>query len=57
MKTKIIFILVFCALFFGFKQAYASVIINEVELNPTGERFIELYNPDSSIVDLTDWYL
>ena len=35
----------------------ASVVINEIQLNPTEERFIELYNSGSSSVDLTDWYI
>jgi LPXTG-motif cell wall-anchored protein len=35
----------------------ASVIINEIQLNPTEERFIELYNSGGSAVDLTDWYI
>ncbi len=35
----------------------AGVIINEVEISPTEERFVELYNNGSSSVDLTDWYI
>lgn len=35
----------------------ASVVINEVQLSPTENRFIELYNSGSSSVDLTDWYI
>ena len=35
----------------------ASVVINEVQLSPTEERFIELYNSGSSSVDLTNWYI
>jgi len=37
--------------------AYANVFINEVQIAPTEERFVELYNSGSSSVDLTDWYI
>lgn len=36
---------------------YANVIINEVKISPTEDRFVELYNNGSSSVDLTDWYI
>jgi hypothetical protein len=35
----------------------AQVVINEVQISPTGERFIELYNTDDSAVDLTGWFI
>jgi len=35
----------------------ASVIINEVQISPTENRFLELYNNGSSSVDLTGWYI
>ena len=35
----------------------ASVVINEVQVSPTEERFLELYNNGSSSIDLTDWYI
>lgn len=38
-------------------MAQANVIINEVQLSPTEERFIELYNSGNSAVDLTGWYI
>ncbi|MEX2052162.1 MAG: lamin tail domain-containing protein [Candidatus Paceibacterota bacterium] len=41
----------------SFGLAQAQIVINEVQLAPTGERFIELYNTGSSAVNLTDWYL
>lgn len=37
--------------------ANASVLINEIQLSPTEERFIELYNTGSSAIDLTNWYI
>lgn len=37
--------------------ASAAIFINEVQISPIKERFIELYNSDSSDVDLTGWYL
>ncbi|PIY58555.1 MAG: hypothetical protein COY98_01400 [Candidatus Yonathbacteria bacterium CG_4_10_14_0_8_um_filter_43_17] len=50
---KIIFILI---LFFA-QTVSATVIVNEVQISPINERFIELYNSDSSDVDLTGWYI
>lgn len=52
------FILICLFIFFScFYVANAGVIINEVELYPTEERFIELYNTDNTEVDLTDYYI
>lgn len=53
-KHFIIFIMVF---FSWVGIANASVIINEVQLSPTENRFVELYNSGSSSVDLTNWYI
>ncbi|MEI7764999.1 MAG: lamin tail domain-containing protein [bacterium] len=55
MKAKITFILVFSFLFFGFSFVHAEVIINEVQIKPVGESFIELYNSGDASVDLTGW--
>jgi len=52
MRTALIFFL-FCVPFF----ASAAVFINEIQIAPTKERFIELYNSDSLDVDLTGWYI
>ena len=35
----------------------SKILITEVQVNPTGGRFIELYNPNDFSVDLTGWYL
>ncbi len=43
--------------FYGSNLVYAGVVINEVQLLPTNERFVELYNDTSSSVDLTGWYM
>lgn len=43
--------------FYGSNLVYANVVINEVQLLPTNERFVELYNDTSSSVDLTGWYM
>lgn len=51
-KVLLIIVLVFCA-----HSAHAEIIINEVKLSPTADRFIELYNNSSSAVNLTDWYM
>jgi len=39
------------------QQTAAKILINEIQLSPTGNRFIELYNPNNSSVNLTNWYL
>ncbi len=57
MYKKGILVLAGIFLFFGCNIAQANVIINEVQLNPTEERFIELYNSSDSAVNLTDWYI
>lgn len=45
-------------LFFIFTlKVSANVIISEVQIAPTENRFIELYNDGSSSVDLTNWYI
>ncbi|MFA5997332.1 MAG: lamin tail domain-containing protein [Candidatus Paceibacterota bacterium] len=54
--TKINFCWVFLIVFFA-QTASAQVLINEVQISPIGERFIELYNSDTSDVDLTGWYI
>src|ERR1035437_6793698 len=41
----------------GFRLAQAGVIISEVKISPTEDRFIKLYNQDNNTVDLTNWYI
>lgn len=53
-KKTIIFITVFLS---WFGLVHANIVINEVQISPTEERFIELYNSGSSSVDLTNWYI
>ena len=36
---------------------YSKILITELQASPIGERFIELYNPNETSVDLTDWYI
>lgn len=56
MSRRIILIsLVFLILFPG--SVFASISINEVQLSPTENRFIELYNSGDLAVDLTGWYI
>lgn len=54
---KIILGVIIFVLFFITKLVSAEVIINEVQIKPTEDRFIELYNTGSSSVDLTNWYI
>ncbi len=57
MFKKIIFTFFGLLLLTPHSFAYAGVIFNEVQLNPTTERFIELYNSDDVPIDLTGWYI
>jgi len=34
-----------------------EILISEIRLLPIPQRFIELYNPNSNDIDLTDWYI
>jgi len=36
---------------------YPKILISEIQILPTEARFIEIYNPNSSEVNLTDWYI
>ncbi len=56
-RLKIFNFVIFAILFFFTRTAYAQVVINEIQLAPINERFIELYNPDNTDVDLTGWYI
>jgi len=54
---KLILVLVLVSFFLGVRFVYAGVVINEVKISPIEDRFIKLYNQDSSEVDLTNWYI
>lgn len=47
---------VFLLLFFA-RIVSAQVLINEIQISPIGERFIELYNSGTSDIELTGWYI
>jgi len=34
-----------------------KLLINEIQIAPINERFVEIYNPNDEIVDLTGWYM
>ena len=36
---------------------YKNILISEVQISPIDKRFIELYNPNQTDVNLTGWYL
>lgn len=36
---------------------YPKILISEIQIEPIGQRFIELYNPNNKSVDLTGWYI
>jgi len=38
-------------------DASQSILISEIQIYPTENRFIELYNPNDFSIDLTNWYL
>jgi len=50
-------ILLLVIFFCQIEIVFGAVIINEVKLSPTEERFIELYNNGDTTVNLTDWYI
>lgn len=55
---KTLFILPIIVFFvFGVKEAFAKIVINEIQIAPTADRFVELYNDSGSEVDLTGYYL
>ncbi|MCX6752418.1 MAG: lamin tail domain-containing protein [Candidatus Nomurabacteria bacterium] len=56
MSKKIILIFMVVLFFSRFNFARAEVIINEVQIKPIGESFIELYNSGAS-QDLTGWFI
>lgn len=39
------------------RPTYPKILITEVQILPIEERFVELYNPNSTAVELTDWYV
>ena len=39
------------------KPVYPKILISEVQILPVKQRFVELYNPNDSPIDLTGWYL
>ena len=36
---------------------YPKILISEIQISPIAQRFVELYNPNLTDVDLTGWYL
>ena len=57
MYKKIIPVFFGIALLALFNFAQAEVVINELQLSPAEERFLELYNTSDEAVDLTNWYI
>jgi len=57
MRTIALIAVTFFVLGVEAQVATAAVVLNEVQIAPSNERFVELYNPDSSDVDLTGWYI
>ncbi len=53
-KHCLILLIVF---FVFYHKVDANVVINEIEILPTTNRFIELYNSGTSAVSLTGWYI
>ena len=52
MRTLALIFIIFFA-----QTASAQVFVNEIQISPINERFIELYNSGDTDVDLTDWYI
>ncbi len=57
MSRKLIVFLFLIIFFSKFNLVRADVVINEVQVLPTGEKFFELYNTGDLQVDLTGWYI
>lgn len=38
-------------------STYPKILISEVQISPIQDRFVELYNPNSQDINLTNWYL
>lgn len=57
LKQKIKHYIFIIVLFLVSNTVHANIVINEIQLNPTDNRFIELYNSSDSEVDLTDFYI
>jgi len=36
---------------------YSKILISEIQISPIAQRFVELYNPSATDIDLTGWYL
>jgi hypothetical protein len=34
-----------------------NILISEIQISPIDQRFVELYNPNDTDIDLTNWYL
>lgn len=51
------FVIILIMFFVFVRKANANIIINEVQISPTENRFIELYNNGSEAVNLKDWYI
>ncbi|MBI3634365.1 MAG: lamin tail domain-containing protein [Candidatus Yonathbacteria bacterium] len=56
-KIQIVKLSIFVSLLFFARIVSAQVIFNEIQISPTSERFIEIYNSSDSDVDLTGWYI
>jgi hypothetical protein len=57
MSKKLGLVFTVIAFLLSYHVARAEVVINEVQLSSTSERFLELYNSGSEAVDLTGWYM
>jgi len=55
MKLFALFSLFFLAPIFLFAQKH--LLISEIQVNPRDQQFIEIYNPNSTTVDLSGYYL
>lgn len=53
--SKFLFVIILFVIFPVF--SFAQVVINEVQISPIEERFIELYNASDLSIDLTGWYI
>ncbi len=56
-NKKHFYVFILIVFFIFAHKASASILFNEISLNPTEGRFIELYNNGDSDIDLTGYYI
>lgn len=56
MSQKQLFFIILLLIFFA-PKAYASVVINEFQIEPTTNQWVELFNNGNDVVDISGWVI